>query len=395
MSDVRFACLTIGSELLDGRVVDTNSRFLARELRPYGLRLDHILTCTDESKTIVEALTYLADHYDLILITGGLGPTDDDLTREAVARFCGVRLTENAQAVATLIEMLASRRREVNQSNRRQALIPEGAEFVRNQYGTAPGFSIRKDRCTLVALPGVPRELYGMIREEVLPFLIRQFDDVGLNSIGRSRVVAIRVAGIPESDLNEVVGQLSIPSSTELAYQVKYPEIIVQLRGDDSIVSTMATIVDMLPPECLVSDCGEKGAQQKLLEILRSRNETLALTETVTAGLLLHELSRQEQELGSNVVKGGWLLCGTGLDELAAVREIKNRCSADWSLGIFQTEDSRPRIILVGAAVDFSFEIDRSYASDLKAEFLSWAATDVARRELSGQRHFPWIRLKV
>jgi nicotinamide-nucleotide amidase len=391
MSDVRFACLTIGSELLDGRVVDTNSRLLARELWAGGFRLDHILTCTDESQAIIDALTYLMRRYELIIITGGLGPTDDDLTREAVARFCEVRLIECAQALATIREMLASRGRELNQSNRRQALMPEGAELVRNQYGTAPGFSIRKEHCTLIALPGVPRELYGMVKEEVLPSLARKFDIVG-----HSRVGSIRVAGIPESDLNEVIGRLSLSSSIELAYQVKYPEIIVQLRGDGAIDSAMKSIVGVLPPECIVSDCGETGAYRKLLQVLSSRNESIALMESVTAGLMIHELSQMEREVGSDVIQGGWVLRGiTELDEIASVREIRSRSNSDWSLGIFQTGASLPRVILVGAVVERQFEVDRSYTPGLKAEFLSWVAIDVVRRELSGERQFSWIRPKL
>jgi len=390
MSDVRFACLTIGSELLDGRVIDTNSRFLARELWASGFRLDHILTCTDDSQGIVEALTYLSPRYELIIITGGLGPTDDDLTREAVARFCGVQLLENAEAVSIITEMLASRGREMNPSNRRQALIPQGAELIRNRYGTAPGFRISKDNFMLVALPGVPRELYGMIREEVLPSLTSHFDIVG-----HSRAVAIRVAGIPESDLNELLSRLAIPSSIELAYQVKYPEIIVQLRGDDRVVSTMKGIVDLLPAECVVSDSSEKGAYRKLIELLASRNESIALTESVTAGLMLHELSQIERELRGNVIRGGWFLRGNiEPDELSVVSEIRRRCSADWSLGIFQTADSLPQIVLIGAKGVFQFEVDRAYTPGLKAEFLAWVAVDVARRELGGEQHFSWIRVK-
>lgn len=388
MGDVRFACLTIGSELLDGRVIDTNSRFLARELWASGFRLDHILTCTDDIQAIVEALTYLTGRYELIIITGGLGPTDDDLTRDAVARFCGVSLVENAESVATITEMLASRGREMNQSNRRQALIPAGATLVRNRYGTAPGFSIRKAKVTMVALPGVPRELHGMIRDEVVPVLTSHFDIVG-----HSKAVSIRIAGIPESDLNEILGRLSLPSSIELAYQVKYPEIIVQLRGDDRIVPTMRTIVEALPSECIVSDSGEKGAYRKLLEFLGSQNQSITLTESVTSGFMLRELFQIERDAGLDVIRGGWLLRGNvGSDDLSLVREIRNRCRADWGLGIFQVEGAAPQVILSGTHNEHQFAVDRLYTPGLKAEFLSWVAVDVARRALTGERHFSWVR---
>ena len=394
MNDVRFACLTIGSELLDGRVIDTNSKFLAKELWRHGFRLDHIVTCGDEFQSIINTLSYLTKQYQLVIITGGLGPTDDDRTREALARFCGVTLIENTEAVLLITEMLAIRHREMTISNRRQALMPEGAEIIRNQYGTAPGFKITKDNCTMVALPGVPKELYPMVVEEVLPWLVEKFNIVSL-----SKLTSIRVAGIPESDLNEILSNLSIPSTIEVAYQVKYPEIIVQLRGDDSIASTMKQIINALPPECLISNAGEQGAYSKLVELLQIRKETLAITDTATQGLLLHELcqinnfSSETTANLSGVIKGGWFFCQDNLDEPAAVLDNRGRCSADWGLGVFQAKDQY-RVWLIGGTIKRCFLIKRPFVKNLRLDFLSWVAADIARRELSGEPHFSWIELE-
>jgi len=139
--------LATGSEILDGRVLDTNSNFVARELADMGLKLKRVLTVDDDLQELIHGLRELAASSDIVITSGGLGPTSDDLTRDAVAAFSGVGLSEHPAALKHVEEFFARRSRPLDATNRRQAVLPQGASMIHNERGSAPGWCARSQGC--------------------------------------------------------------------------------------------------------------------------------------------------------------------------------------------------------------------------------------------------------
>ena len=154
--------LSIGSELTSGQNLDTHSQWLSRRLAEIGIPVGWHTTVADDLDDNVAAFRIAAGRAQLVLATGGLGPTQDDLTREALARAAGVELVLNEESLAQVQEMFARRGRTMPAANRVQAEFPAGAEPIRNANGTAPGIWMRLGDCTVVAMPGVPSEMYAM-----------------------------------------------------------------------------------------------------------------------------------------------------------------------------------------------------------------------------------------
>ena len=200
--------LITGSEVLDGRVLDTNSNFICSKLNELGIVVAHVLSCTDDVAAIVRSLAFLSDS-EFIIVSGGLGPTSDDLTRDAIAQFIGEPLVEDVEALAKLRAFYADRRRSMSPINQRQALIPQNASIVPNARGTAPGFRAQKQRVsggtlTIFSLPGVPHELKGMLTDTVIPHLSVMS--------ARTRVArsALKIFGLPESEVGQRIEKLAL-----------------------------------------------------------------------------------------------------------------------------------------------------------------------------------------
>src|SRR5579872_5657997 len=165
--------ISIGSELTSGQNLDTNSQWLSRRLAEIGIPVGWHTTVADDLDANVEAFRIAAGRARLVLITGGLGPTQDDLTREALARAGGVELVLDQAMLAQIEEMFRRRGRSMPERNRVQALFPAGAEPIPNDRGTAPGIWMRLGGCDVAAMPGVPSEMYHMFEAQVRPRLLK------------------------------------------------------------------------------------------------------------------------------------------------------------------------------------------------------------------------------
>ena len=170
---MRVEVLCTGDELLTGLTVDTNSPYFMEQLLPHGEQVARTTVVGDVREEILEALRTLSAREDVVLVSGGLGPTADDLTAECAAEAAGVPLVESAEALAALEARFARRGILLTPNNRRQARVPRGAEVVLNPNGSAPMFVLRLNRATLFFLPGVPREYRSLVDTEVLPRLKR------------------------------------------------------------------------------------------------------------------------------------------------------------------------------------------------------------------------------
>lgn len=288
--------LTVGTELLLGRVLDTNSSDLARALGLIGIRVRFRTAVGDRMRDMEEAVLHALTRCDLVILTGGLGPTEDDLTREAVARVSGVDLEFRQELMDRIEAVFQKIGYRMPENNRKQAYIPAGSLAVPNPVGTAPGFIAEIDGKPVVCLPGVPHELKYLMETRISPWLKKRF------SLDQSRVYTrvLRVVGMGESKVDRLVGDLMKEGrNPEVALLASEGEIQVQITAQGSRPSELKESVEILERE-IRSRLGRKiyGADDETLEgvvggLLKDQGVSLALVDTFTSGRLaarLHDL---------------------------------------------------------------------------------------------------------
>lgn len=288
--------LTIGTELLLGRVSDTNSSYLARILGRIGVRVRFRTAVGDRASDMAEALELAVGRSDLVLTTGGLGPTRDDLTREAVAQLAGVDLVFRPDLMARIEALFLERGYRMSENNRKQAWIPDGSEAVHNPVGTAPGFVAEIRGTPVICLPGVPRELEHLMETHVLSWIRCRFH------LERNRITqrVLKVVGIGESKVDQAIGDLMAEGrNPEVALLASEGEIqvVITAYGEDD--TTAGERIEPLEREVRVR-LGSKvlGADEDTLEgvvdrLLGEQGKTLAVVETFTSGAAakrLHDL---------------------------------------------------------------------------------------------------------
>ncbi|MBR5979211.1 MAG: competence/damage-inducible protein A, partial [Oscillospiraceae bacterium] len=218
MRKMQAEIITVGDELLNGRTENTNASFLSRELQNLGFSVSNQAAVADRTTDIVQALMTAVNRSSVIVFTGGLGPTDHDLTKETVAKALGMTLEEDEDTLERIRAFFESRGREMKDNNRKQALIPAGAEILENDNGTAPGVYIEKDGQIIILLPGPPTELRPMFTEKAAPRL-RELS--GQKIFSRT----LGVTGIGESELEVRVRDFLYGEDPNAALYAKEGEI--------------------------------------------------------------------------------------------------------------------------------------------------------------------------
>jgi nicotinamide-nucleotide amidase len=285
---MRAALLAIGDEIVGGMTVDTNSAYLAGELRAVGVEPVAGFAVADDEDAIVRAFGRALDDADLVVSTGGLGPTSDDLTTACAARFAGAGLRLDEPTLAMIEERFRGRGIPMPPSNRKQALFPEGAEIVPNPTGTAPGFILpvtRNGRTGhVICLPGVPRETKRMMRETVIPWVEAR------NPGRRYPSRTFSTFGLSESRLGEMLEGVVEPDEARLAFRAAFPRIQarVTVHGppDDDLEGRLDAIERRVRDRigAYVYALGDEGMEQTVGILLRERGLTLALAESCTGG---------------------------------------------------------------------------------------------------------------
>lgn len=221
--------VTIGTEILLGEIVDTNAQFIARSLRDLGIDLYRKTTVGDNQKRIAQVLQQAMERCDIILTTGGLGPTVDDPTREAVALAAGVETEFRPELWEQIQERFRRFGRQPTENNKRQAYIPIGAQAIENPVGTAPAFILETNGATIISLPGVPREMEYLLHNAVLPYLREHFD---LDELIKSRV--LHTAGVGESQIDDLIGDLEALSNPTVALAAHSGQVDVRITAKAS-----------------------------------------------------------------------------------------------------------------------------------------------------------------
>lgn len=287
---MNFELVTVGTELLLGLTVDTNGAEIGRAGAAVGLRLIQRTTVPDDASAIQRAVADALARSGVVITTGGLGPTKDDATKHGVAALFGRRLIEDAE----LLRALEDRMRRIGRwpmaaSNRTQAEIPEGATVLPNPRGTAPGLWIEDAGRIVILLPGVPREMRGLLHEEVLPRLVQRVPPG--SGVVRSR--ALRSTGIAESSLADRIGPLEVTlAPLTLAYLPSEAGVDLRLtawgmpgeQADRALAAGLARLREVVGAAAYGEDQTDLAAV--VLDVLRARAATLAVAESCTGGLI-------------------------------------------------------------------------------------------------------------
>ncbi|MFN4944840.1 MAG: competence/damage-inducible protein A [Akkermansiaceae bacterium] len=296
--------LNTGTELLLGNTLNTHGSWFGQQLFNMGLRVARQSTVPD-GEAIRDAFHEMVVRSDALLITGGLGPTSDDLTREIVAEALGLELHQDEQALRALETFFSIRNKPMVAANLKQALVPTGADVLPNPNGTAPGLYLpprinRLSNCAIFLLPGPPRELYPMFHNEVAP---------RLRSLSGCSVVAsvceLKFKGIGESDFHHGIDdQLAAISGLEYGYCARMGEVDLRLIGNDQVISAARELVLDKFSECLVSDDGS-SLEATVIRLLRKKSKKLATAESCTGGLIANRLTNVPS--CSEVFTHGWV----------------------------------------------------------------------------------------
>jgi nicotinamide-nucleotide amidase len=279
--------ITIGDEILIGQVVNSNSAFIGDALTGVGIQVTRIISIADDFDDIVQILMETEDRTDLVFLTGGLGPTSDDITKKTLAEYFNCQLSENEEALDRIKAFLSRRNVEMNKLNRAQALLPDNCIIIPNRYGTASGMWFTRNDTHYISMPGVPYEMESMMSGYILPRLKKQYQ---LPSIIHKTVL---VQGIAESHLARLLEdyESTLPPEVKLAYLPSPGRVRLRLtsRGDDekAVKATVQEQIDRLIP--YVPDGHFFGFEDERLErivgiMLQRKKKTLAAAESCTGG---------------------------------------------------------------------------------------------------------------
>ncbi len=289
---MKLEVVTVGTELLLGYTVDTNAIDIGKTLAAAGIEIVRRQSVADRPEAVAAAVKDALERTGAVLTTGGLGPTKDDLTKNAVARLMGRKLLLDETVLKHLEERFRKFKRPMPALNRSQAEVPEGATVLRNPRGTAPGLWIEDEQQRFVVmLPGVPHEMRGLLVEEVLPRLLARARDLGAVGVVRSRTV--RTTGLAESAVAERVQHLEVGfAPLTLAYLPGTPGVDLRLtawglpadEADRRLTEGVSALTAALDTRCYGEETTDLAAV--VLDLLRSRKERVAVAESCTGGLL-------------------------------------------------------------------------------------------------------------
>ncbi len=286
--------VSIGDELLIGQTVNTNATWMGRELNKIGVEVIEVLTISDTEKAIEDALKYAGSKVPLVLLTGGLGPTKDDITKKVFAKYFNAPLVENKVALENVKRIFEEYNLPMLPINDLQALVPSGCEMLLNKVGTAPGMWMENEEAIYVSMPGVPHEMKYLIKEEVSKRIVAKFD---LPSIVHH---SIMLQGLGESYVAEEISDIEdgLPAYLKLAYLPDTGMVTLRLtgRGNDEeklkleIKAVFDKIIERVSDH-VFSDT-ETTIEEVIGEILRKNKQTISTAESFTSGGIASRITR-------------------------------------------------------------------------------------------------------
>lgn len=297
--------ITIGDEILIGQIVDTNSAWMAQKLNLAGIRVKQITSVSDDRQHILDTLHQASQRADLILITGGLGPTKDDITKKTLAEYFQIGLRTDTDALENVERIFARYKVPVSDINKKQAEVLENCTTLLNMNGTAPGMWIENNNKIYISMPGVPFEMMYMMEELVIPKIKKTFK---LPNIYHHTILT---AGIGESLLAEKISDIedSLPEHIKLAYLPKLGMVRLRLSGsgldaaklNSEILSYSKKILDLISEFVVIES--DTALEKVILDLMESKGLTLSTAESCTGGYISHLITQHPGS--SKVFVGG------------------------------------------------------------------------------------------
>lgn len=376
--------ITIGTEILLGEIVDTNAQYLARSLRDEGVDLHRKTTVGDNAQRIAQAIQQSMERCEIVITTGGLGPTVDDPTREAVAQAFGVEIEFKPELWEQIQARFKRFKRQPTENNRKQAYIPRGATAIENPVGTAPAFIVETDRHAVISLPGVPREMEYLMQNAVIPYLKQRYQ---LKGIIKTRV--IHTVGAGESQIDDLIGDLEALANPTVGLAAHTGQVDVRITAKADSEAEADALIEPIE-ETLRQRLDEwfYGVDQDTLEevalkAVAAKGWKLVAVEAGLHGNLIRRLAAVDGPF-----LGGEMLTETrSLEELLAITEgYRQARGADAGLGVSVVPDGeRQDVLLVMITPERTRKFARPYGGP--PEYASrWAfhhSLDVLRRSSS------------
>lgn len=282
--------ISVGTEILLGDILNTNVQYLSKALASIGIGVTHHTTVGDNEKRLADALDIAFRRCDTIILTGGLGPTPDDLTKEVCAEYFGKRLYPNEKIVNEIESYFRLKNITMPESNKKQALVPEDSIILENNNGTAPGFIMEKDGKTIIILPGPPKEMEPMYRESVEPYLKKFTNEVILSK-------NIRTFGIGESAMSEKVADLLRGSNPTVAPYAKSGEALLRVtakaENENEAEKLMAPVIKEIEKRLgdYIYGIDTQSIEDAVAKLLIEKKQTVAFAESCTGGLCAKRLT--------------------------------------------------------------------------------------------------------
>ena len=284
--------ISVGDELLAGISVNSNAAYIGEKLAELGYEVRWITTVGDDEEDLMEALKQAYDRASVVILTGGLGPTHDDITKVVVSRFFDSKIVFRQDILTKIEARFRKMGREMSATNRVQAEVPEKAEIIENRAGTAPGLIFKKDDRTFYVLPGVPSEMKRMLEKSVIP---------GLRGKSSGRIVrsrTLRTVGMLESDLYQLLeGVIDRFSDMKISFLPQTPGVAIRLvvtdPSSDACEEQLARVEAVIREKAgeFVFGADEDTVESVLSSILLKRGLTIAVAESCTGGLISHKLT--------------------------------------------------------------------------------------------------------
>ena len=314
--------ITIGDEILIGQIVDTNSAWMAAELNKIGIRVKQISSVSDDRDHILKSFSEAAERADIILVTGGLGPTKDDITKKTIAEYFKVNLIENKEALENVVNIFNRYNRPLLEVNRLQAMVPENCEVILNKNGTAPGMWFDVSGKIFISMPGVPHEMMYMMEGEVLPKLK---SSLKLPAIIHKTILTV---GEGESFLAERIADIedSLPPYIKLAFLPKLGQVRLRLSGYGYDEISLKSEVDKFARQIIDRVANVVVAEEDIpiekaiTNYMAAKGLTLSIAESCTGGYISQLFT---QHAGSSkVFLGGAVTYSNGLKE--SILDVQN-----------------------------------------------------------------------
>ncbi len=391
--------ISIGTELLLGQIVDTNAAYIARQLASIGLDLYYKTTVGDNEARIAAILRQALTRSGVVIATGGLGPTVDDVTREAVAAATGRPLELREELIPEIEAIFRRRGTRMTENNLRQAHLPQGAIAIHNPVGTAPGFIVEDAAGIVICLPGVPAEMRYLMEHTVLPYLRDKLDLRGV-----IKVRNLHTCAIGESQVDALIGDLERAANPTVGLSAHPGQTDVRIAAKAESEEEAARLIAETEAEVRrrLGDCiygaDDETLEGVVIDLLRRHGRTLAAVETVTAGAIAGRLSAADREgkwfRGSLVAQGTALAERLGLQaaepvrELvaAAARRIREVQGTDWGLAVLSPRGAPEGVVCIALDTgDRALVHERDFSgrpAELAVPWVVVVALDTVRRAL-------------